>query len=470
MSVGVALGARAGAGGVWGLRSARVVGADGDVGPATVLIEGGRIREVVHGAGAGDVPAGVPVDDVGARVIAPGLVDCHVHVNEPGRTDWEGFATATRAAAAGGVTTLVDMPLNCLPVTTTRAALEEKLRAAAGQLHVDVGFWGGVIPGNAGELAGLAAAGALGCKAFLVHSGIDEFPNATESDLRAAMPALREAGLPLLAHAELDLGAPRTERQAAADPRSYARYLSSRPAAWEDAAIALLIRLARETGCAVHVVHLSSAASLAQLERAKDEGLPVSAETCPHYLCLEAEAIPDGATYFKCAPPIREHANREALWRGLQRGVIDLVVSDHSPCAPALKLPERGEFEAAWGGIASLQLGLPAVWTEARRRGHGLAELASWMSARPAALAGLGRRKGRIAPGYDADLVVWDPEAELSVEADQLFFRHKVSPYLGRRLFGRVEATLLRGQLVYDGVGHPAGPVGAPLLGRDTPA
>jgi len=454
----VSLGARDG---VWGLRSTRVVGPDGDVGPATVLIEGGRIRDLVEGA----APAGVPIDDRGARVIGPGLVDCHVHVNEPGRTDWEGFATATRAAAAGGVTTLVDMPLNCLPVTTTRSALEEKLRATAGQLHVDVGFWGGVIPGNTGELAGLAAAGALGCKAFLVHSGIDEFPNATERDLRAAMPALRDAGLPLLAHAELDLGAPDDGN---ADPRSYARYLRSRPAAWEDAAIALLIRLSRDTGCAVHVVHLSSAASLAQLERAKDEGLPVSAETCPHYLCLEAESIPDGATHFKCAPPIREHDNREALWKGLARGVIDLVVTDHSPCTPALKVPERGAFEAAWGGIASLQLGLPAVWTEARRRGHGLAELAAWMSARPTALAGLGRRKGRLAPGFDADLVVWDPDAEITVEAERLFFRHKVSPYVGRRLFGRVDATLLRGQLVYDGVGHPAGPVGAPVLGRDT--
>jgi allantoinase len=461
--VGLAIGARA-RDGVWGLRSERVVGADGDVAPATIVIEGGRIREVLASAAQAGGPGDVV--DVGARVISPGLVDCHVHVNEPGRTDWEGFATATRAAAAGGVTTLVDMPLNCLPVTTTRAALEEKLRAAAGQLHVDVGFWGGVVPGNAGELAGLASAGALGCKAFLVHSGIDEFPNATERDLRAAMPALREAGLPLLAHAELDLGAP----EDSTDPRSYARYLHSRPAAWEDAAIALLIRLSRQTGCAVHVVHLSSAGSLDQLERAKDEGLPVTAETCPHYLCLEAEAIPDGATHFKCAPPIREHDNREALWRGLARGVIDLVVSDHSPCAPALKVPERGEFEAAWGGIASLSLGLPAVWTEARRRGHGLGALAAWMSARPAALAGLGRRKGFLAPGFDADLVVWDPEAEVTVEAERLFFRHKISPYVGRRLFGRVEATLLRGQLVYDGDGHPAGPVGAALLGRDNPA
>ncbi|MDB4982674.1 MAG: allantoinase [Myxococcales bacterium] len=450
----------------WGLRSRRVVGAPGDggVGPATVVIEGARIREVIPGLSA--VAREIPVEDLGARVLAPGLVDCHVHVNEPGRTDWEGFATATRAAAAGGVTTLVDMPLNCLPVTTTRAALAEKLRAAAGQLYVDVGFWGGVVPGNANELAGLGAAGALGCKAFLVHSGIDEFPNATEADLRAAMPVLRDAGLPLLAHAELELGVTPDDD----DPRHYARYLRSRPAAMEDAAIALLIRLARETGCAVHVVHLSSASSLPQLARAKADGLRFTVETCPHYLCLEAEAIPDGATEFKCAPPIRDHANREALWRGLAEGVIDLVVSDHSPCTPALKGRARGDFADAWGGISSLQLGLPAVWTEARRRGRTIGDVVAWMSTRPAALAGVGHRKGKLAPGFDADLVVWEPEAEVSVDADRLFFRHKVSPYLGRQLWGRVDKTMLRGQVVYDGAAHPAGPIGVPLLGRDTRA
>ena len=453
--------------GPWALRSRRVVRPDAPVGPATVLIEDGRIRDVLAGDGVA-LPQEMPVVDVGESAVSPGLVDSHVHVNEPGRTDWEGFTTATRAAAAGGVTTLVDMPLNCIPVTTRRAALEEKLRATAGQLWVDVGFWGGVVPGNAGELGGLAEAGALGCKAFLVHSGIDEFPNATEADLRAAMPRLRDAGLPLLAHAELDPGG--GDQPSLGDPRRYAEYLRSRPPAWEDAAIALLIRLSRDTGCAVHVVHLSSAASLPQIARAKDEGLPFTVETCPHYLCLEAEAIPDGATEFKCAPPIRERENREALWQGLARGVIDLVVTDHSPCTPALKGRERGDFAAAWGGISSLQLGLPAVWTEARRRGHGLADLATWMGARPAALSGLGRRKGRIAPGLDADLVIWDPETEISVEAQQLHFRHKVSPYLGRRLVGRVEATLLRGQLVYDGGDHAAQPIGAPLLGRDTRA
>ncbi len=453
--------------GRWALRSQRVVRPDLPVGPATVLIEDGRICDVLADGGV-ELPRDIPVVDVGQSVVSPGLVDCHVHVNEPGRTDWEGFATATRAAAAGGVTTLVDMPLNCIPVTTRRDALEQKLRTASGQLWVDVGFWGGVVPGNAGELEGLAEAGALGCKAFLVHSGIDEFPNATEADLRLAMPELRAAGLPLLAHAELDPGGPASTGDG--DPRRYEQYLRSRPAAWEDAAIALLIRLSRETGCAVHVVHLSSAASLPQIASAKDQGLPVTVETCPHYLCLEAEAIPDGATEFKCAPPIRGRENREALWAGLARGVIDLVVTDHSPCTPALKARERGDFAAAWGGISSLQLGLPAVWTEARRRGHDLTELASWMSARPAALAGLGRRKGRIAVGHDADLVIWDPQAEISVQPPFLHFRHKVSPYLGRRLLGRVETTLLRGRVVYDGHQHAAPPTGAPLLGRDTRA
>jgi allantoinase len=452
-----------------GVRGQRVVGAPGapsGVGPATVLFDGdGRIEAVRPG----DAPAGggaeADVVDVGELLVSPGLVDCHVHINEPGRADWEGFETATRAAAAGGVTTLVDMPLNCVPVTTSAAAFEAKRGACAGKLHADVGFWGGVVPDNAGALAGLAEAGALGCKAFLVHSGIDEFPNATAADLRRAMPILRDHGLPLLAHAELDLGADVSEP----DPRAYRGYLQSRPAAWEDEAIRLLVRLCRETGCAVHVVHLSSASSLPVLRAARAEGLPITVETCPHYLCLEAEAIPDGATHFKCAPPIRPHANREELWRGLAGGEIDLVISDHSPCAPALKLPALGDFHAAWGGIASLQLGLPAIWSEARARGLGPGALATWMSAAPARLAGLAARKGRIAVGLDADLVIWDPDDAHRIDADDLQFRHKISPYLGQVLHGRVRMTVLRGQVVYDRGAFPAGPIGATLLGRDHP-
>jgi allantoinase len=439
------------------LRSERVVQPH-TVGPAVVVVRDGVIEGVVS-----DAPADAELVDFGALAISPGIVDCHVHMNEPGRTEWEGFATATRAAAAGGVTTVVDMPLNSIPVTTSRAALEAKLAAAEGQCFVDVGFWGGVVPGNAVDLPALAEGGVLGCKAFLVHSGIDDFPNATERDLVEAMPVLREQGLPLLAHAELDLGATLTE----SNPRAYRGYLESRPPAWEDEAIRLLVDLCRRTGCPVHIVHLSSASSVPTLRAARAEGLPVTVETCPHYLCLEAETIPDGATVFKCAPPIRGRANREALWDALFEGVIDFVITDHSPCTPALKLPETGDFQRAWGGIASLQLGLPAVWSEARRRGADLVRLAKWMSAGPAAFAGLGRRKGRIAPGFDADLVVWDADAPYEPRRDQLFFRHKVSPYLGRELLGRVHETILRGVPVFDREGHPAGPIGRRILKRD---
>ncbi len=441
-------------------RSTRVVLPNG-VQEATVLLDGERIAEVVLGPGA--VAGAV---DLGDRVLGPGLVDCHVHVNEPGRTEWEGFETATRAAAAGGVTALVDMPLNSLPVTTTLRALELKKQSSAGKCRVDVGFWGGVVPGNSADLSELAAGGALGCKAFLVHSGIDEFPNATAADLREAMPVLRAAGLPLLAHAELDLGA----QLSSSDRRSYNRYLESRPPAWEDEAIRLLIELCRETRCPVHIVHLSSASSVPALRAAKAEGLPITVETCPHYLCLSAEAIPDGATFYKCAPPIRSAQNRDALWLALLEGVIDFVITDHSPCAPGLKLPETGDFEAAWGGIASLQLGLPAVWTEGRRRGATLATLFRWMSTAPARFAGLAGKKGCIAAGYDADLLVFGPEDELLVEPEGLFMKHKVSPYLGQRLLGRVHTTLLRGACVYDGREHPGEPRGEHLLHRRTEA
>jgi len=445
----------------WALRSTRVVSgvAPGGVGPAVIAIGAdGRIEAI--GASA---PDGRPVRDVGDRVISPGLVDCHVHVNEPGRTDWEGYETATRAAAAGGVTSVVDMPLNCIPVTTSAAALALKLETCRGKCFVDMGFWGGVVPGNAAELSRLADGGVLGCKAFLVHSGIDEFPNATREDLARAMPELRDAGLPLLAHAELDLGA----HVSCSDPRAYRGYLESRPTEWEDAAIAMLIELCRETGCHVHVVHLSAATSLPLLRAAKAEGLPISVETCPHYLCLEAESIPDGATLYKCAPPIREHGNREALWGGLFEGVIDFVITDHSPCTPHLKQLDRGHFQDAWGGIASLQLGLSTLWTHARQRGATLGDLARWTSTAPARFAGLASRKGRIAPGYDADLVVWDPDEAFVLGEGQLFFKHRVSPYLGMRLEGKVHATLLRGVEVFDGHAHPAGPVGKLLLGRD---
>ncbi len=432
---------------------------DGELRAACVVVEGERIADVLA---YGDELGGLDVVDV-EGVLLPALVDTHVHVNEPGRTEWEGFETATAAAASGGVGTLVDMPLNCIPVTTTLAALETKLEAvSAVRLAMDVGFWGGVVPGNHGDLAAMAERGMLGAKCFLCHSGIDDFPASRAEDLRRAMPVLRDAGVPLLAHAELEEGAP----PCAGDVRAYSTYLASRPASMEDRAIELLVTLARETRCAVHVVHLSSASALPILAAAKDEGLPITVETCPHYLCLAAESIPDGETTFKCAPPIREEANREALWEAVASGLVDLVTSDHSPCTPHLKKPREGDFCGAWGGIASLSLGLPSVWSEASRRGLSLARVVSWMSDRPARLAGLASRKGRIARGLDADLCVFEPDASRVVEREELRFRHKVSPYVGREVRGRVSTTWVRGRRVFAGGAVEAGE-GRTILSRD---
>ena len=425
------------------LRSQRVITNSGER-PATVVIDGEKIVDVTDRP-----PEGVPLTDLRDLVLAPGLVDAHVHINEPGRTEWEGYATATAAAAAGGITTVVDMPLNCTPVTTTRVAFAEKLQHSEPQLHVDCAYWGGVVPENTeaggAALAELLDAGVVGAKCFLVHSGIDDFPNVQEAALRVAMPLLRERGLPLLVHAELE-----GEADACSlPPQSYERYLASRPRDWEDRAIALMIDLCRETGCAVHIVHLSSASAIPMLRDARREGLPITVETCPHYLCLSAEDIEDGATAFKCAPPIREQANANALWEGLRDGVIDQVVSDHSPCTPALKLPERGDFLEAWGGIASLQLGLSSVWTQAEQRGFSPADLSRWMATHPAQLIGLGSRKGAIAPGYDADLIAWDPAAEFAVRKEWLRHRHPITPYLGKTLRGQVRTTWLRGERIF---------------------
>lgn len=442
------------------LSSKRVVLPAG-VTPATLSLEGERIVEIVAGRAQDAL-------DFGDWVISPGFVDCHVHINEPGRSEWEGFESATRAALAGGVTTLVDMPLNSLPVTTNATALQAKLDACAGKCHTDVGFWGGVVPDNARDLADLRDAGALGCKAFLVHSGIDEFPNATEADLRRAMPILRKLSLPLLAHAELDLGDGSRDPVKDMDPRRYVSYLHSRPKEWEDAAIRLLVDLCRETGCRVHIVHLSSASALPILRAARREGLPITAETCPHYLCLESEAIPDGATHYKCAPPIREHLNREALWAALLEGTIDFVVTDHSPCVPHLKQLEAGDFMSAWGGIASLQLGLSTIWTEARRRGASIEQLCNWLSRAPAHFAGL-ESKGRIALGTQADLTIWDPEARYQLRSEDLYFRHKLTPYLGHELYGVVKQTWLRGQCAFE-TGQHAPARGRPLLQREVNA
>lgn len=441
------------------VRSRRACLPDG-LRPATIGIgEDGRIARV---GPYDDVPAGTTLDDAGDAVLLPGLVETHAHVNEPGRTEWEGFETATRAAAAGGITTLVDMPLNSIPPTTSVAGLHAKAHAARGHCHVDYGFWGGVVPGNTGELAPLVAQGALGFKAFLVDSGVDEFPMATERDLRAAMPVLAKLGVPLLAHAELAGPAP-----AEGDPRAYHAYLASRPRDWENRAVRLLVRLARETGCRVHIVHLSSSDALEDIASAKREGLAVTAETCPHYLVFCAEEIPDGATHFKCAPPIREKENREKLWEGLRAGTIDFIVSDHSPCTPALKKTDTGDFARAWGGISSLQLGLGTIWTEASRRGFSIGDVARWLSERPAAFAGLARKKGALRESLDADLVVWDPEVSDIIREGTLHHRHKLTPYLGRAARGRVCRTYVRGRLVYDGGIFRSGAIGEPVTGAN---
>ena len=421
------------------IESRRVMLPDG-MRPASIQIRNGVIAAV----GPYESRHG---EDYGDLVIMPGLVDTHVHINEPGRTDWEGFATATRAAAAGGVTTLIEMPLNGIPATVSVEALQTKVEAAQGQCWVDVGFWGGVIPGNAGEVRPLWEAGCFGFKCFFAPSGVDEFPHVTEADLRPAMREIAACGGVLLAHAEdpAYLG-PQNGKPMGFSAKQYVNYLRSRPRQAEDSAIDLLIRLSAETGCRVHVVHLSSSDSLSRLATARESGIRVTVETCPHYLVLGAEAIPDGATEFKCAPPIRESANRDALWRALLSGGIDFVVSDHSPCPPAMKCKETGNFFSAWGGIASLELRLSAVWTEAVQRSVRIDDVVRWMSTGPAKLAGLEHRKGCIAKGYDADLVIWEPEADFTVDPARLRQRHKLTPYAGRRLSGLVHKTLLRGR------------------------
>lgn len=422
------------------LRSRQVYLPDGPR-PATVTVAGGRIAAV---AGL-DAPVAGPVTDLGGLCLLPGLVDTHVHVNEPGRTEWEGFATATRAAAAGGVTTIVDMPLNSLPPTTSVAALREKQAAARGQCHVDVGFWGGAVPGNAADLRPLHDAGVFGFKSFLVDSGVPEFPPVDRAGLAEAFAAVDAL---FVVHAE-DPGRIAGARAS----RAYAEFLASRPPAAEVSAVDTALAVAAEAGARVHILHLSAADALPALRRARAAGVRASAETCPHYLTLDAGSVPDGATEFKCCPPIRDAGNQDRLWGGLADGTISIVVSDHSPSTPALKRRDTGDFAAAWGGIASLQLGLSAVWTAARERGFTLADVVRWMSTGPADLAGL-RRKGRIEPGADADLVAFDPAAGFVVDPAALHHRHPVTPYAGRELSGVVRTTWLRGVPVGDA---PAG-------------
>jgi allantoinase len=407
---------------------------------ASLHIADGRIARV---SSFDDIPEGAEVHEGGDFIVMPGVVDTHVHVNEPGRTEWEGFASATRAAAAGGVTTILDMPLNSIPATTTVEALEIKRECAAAQSVVNVEFIGGVVPGNANQIEPLARAGVRAYKCFLTPSGVDEFPNVTEEDLREAFPLLAKTGLPLMVHAE-DPSCLVAHRGGSS---RYSDYLASRPVEAERSAIELMVRLMEWCPTPVHIVHLSSAASLDVVNRARDKGLPITVETCPHYLTFAAEQIPDGATEFKCAPPIRSAGEREALWQGLIDGEIDMIASDHSPCPPAMKNSE-GDFFGCWGGIASLQLALSAVYTGARKRALDENDVVRWMCSFPAGLAGLSDRKGKIAAGYDADLVVFDRDTEFVVDPFLLAHRHPVTPYAGRKLFGKVMTTFVGGSPV----------------------
>ena len=405
-----------------------------------VIVNDGIIEAIVHHL---EQDFTSEIIDATDKVVMPGVIDPHVHINEPGRTEWEGFETATKAALTGGVTMLVDMPLNSSPVTTTVSAFDEKLAAASGKINNNVGFWGGIVPGNENEIEGLIAKGVLGFKAFLTHSGIDDFPNVTEDDLRKAMPIIARHNLPLLVHCELSEDMPVSNNHT-----SYKAYLNSRPKEWEDHAIALMIRLCEEFNCWVHIVHLSSANSIEQIAIAKSKGLPLTVETAQHYLYFNAENIPDGNTAFKCAPPIREKANNDRLWQALADGIIDFVATDHSPAPPELKSFDTGDFTTAWGGVASIQFALPVLWTAARERGFSIMHISKWLCENPAKLAGQ-KSKGKIEAGYDADLFILNENESFLVTKSIIEHRHKLTPYFNETLYGDVEKTFLKGRLVF---------------------
>jgi allantoinase len=423
------------------IRARRVIGTAGEA-PAAVGVKGGRI--VAVDTYDSPLEGATQLELADDEVLMPGLVDSHVHVNDPGRTEWEGFTTATQAAAAGGVTTIIDMPLNSIPPTCDLPALELKQKVAESQASVDVGFWGGAIPGNADQLRPLHEAGVFGFKCFLLHSGVDEFPPLNPAELELAMREISAFDGLLIVHAE---DAHKIDHAPPPNGASYQDFLRSRPREAEYAAVADVIGLAALTGCRVHILHVSSADVLPMLAEARRDGVRITAETCPHYLTFSAEEIPAGATQYKCCPPIREAANRELLWEGLRDGLIDLVVSDHSPSTVDLKRLDTGDFGAAWGGIASLQLGLPAVWTQARRRGFTLTDVARWMCQAPAGQTGL-KHKGRIEPGYDADFSVFAPDETFVVDVNTLHHKNAISPYDGMLLTGVVRGTWLRGEPV----------------------
>lgn len=429
----------------FGIYSSRILTESGFL-DGTILITNGIISKLERGK---LLNAPCPIEDLGDLVVMPGLIDSHVHINEPGRTEWEGFETITKAAISGGITSLVDMPLNSSPVTTSVEALNIKLEAAKGKLFCNCGFYGGIVPDNLDKLDALCEAGILGVKAFMTHSGIDDFPNVNESELKEGLRIIQPHGITLLAHAELDTyheGIEAFEK----NPTNYLAYLSSRPREWEDKAIDILIDVCESTGAHVHIVHLSSSNSIEKIMKAREKGLPLTVETCPQYLYFSAEEIPNGNTLFKCAPPIREKENNEKLWGALKDGIIDFIVTDHSPATPALKEIESGNLQKAWGGIASVQFSLPVIWTAAQKRGFTIEDVSKWTSTAVAKFLQIDTTKGKIAKGYDADLVVWNPEEIFTVKKEDIHFRHKVTPYIGEELLGVVKQTYLAGLKVFE--------------------
>jgi allantoinase len=443
----------------FGLYSKRILSEKGLV-EGTILIKNGIISKLIEGKFS---EQGIEIKDFNVLVIQAGIIDCHVHINEPGRTEWEGFETMTKAALAGGITTLVDMPLNASPVTTSKNAFEIKLKATEGKLYCNCAFWGGIVPKNIDFLDELIAEGVFGIKAFLTHSGIDDFPNVTLEDLKKGLPILKKYNVPLLVHAELD----EMHDDLLAfekNPTSYQAYLKSRPKIWEDNAIDLAISLCEEFDTPVHIVHLSSANKIDKIKKARAKGLKLTVETCPQYLFFNAEDIPDAQTIFKCAPPIREKGNNDKLWAALKDGTIDFIVTDHSPATPNLKEIESGNLKKAWGGIASIQFSLPIIWTEAQKRGFSIEEIGKLVSSNIASFLKLENSKGTIAEGMDADLVIWNPEEEFVVREEEIHYKHKISPYMNQKLKGKIKETFIAGKKVFENGNFVSLPIGKIIL------
>ncbi|XP_021955788.1 allantoinase [Folsomia candida] len=432
---------------------------NGGLKPASIKIENGKISEVKEGPLSDKFEN---VLDAGELVVMPGLVDTHVHVNEPGRSEWEGFWTATQAAAAGGITTLVDMPLNSIPSTTTVENLDIKMKAATGKCHIDVGFWGGVMPDNENSLRPMVEKGVIGFKCFLIHSGIDDFPSVNEEQVDRALAELKGTGKILAFHAEVDCGG--DEKWATDDPSVYRTFLQTRPSEMEFQAAEMINRMCRKhKDVKCHIVHLSTASSLPLIAKLKADGLPLTVETCPHYLTLNAEEIQNNRTEFKCCPPIREADNQSKLWEGIKSGLIDMIVSDHSPCTADLKQPGEKNFQQAWGGISSVQFGLPLIWTNMKKNGLQLHDLCRLMAEHPAKLAGFEKIKAKIAVGFDADFVLWNPDEEFEITENIILHKNKLTPYKGKTYSGRVHSTILRGKVIYNN-GKFATPNGKFLL------